>query len=473
MEIRLYALDPGRRAEPVGCACFPDTLVNRTDRGVDAVSLTPGDGSGPPLATGQNPLDDPLGKGHFAGQRPAGISAAANDSPAWMNLNGLWDYAVTRKEESSPKSYQGKILVPFPIESALSGVHKSFDGNCRLWYRRSFEVPKTWAAQRILLHFGAVDWETIVLLNGKPLGTHRGGFDAFTFDITDALTAQGPQDLMVSVLDSTGGGQAKGKQTAGSLEALGTLGYTAASGIWQTVWIEPVPPAHITKLKITPDVDRGVVRLTAMTAGTGNADAVEAVVLDGAHEVAQYDRHSRERALPSDSTAQTLVAGQSVSVRLEGNAPPGRSVDRFRRQLFWHAEDCPGKRREGAGPHAAQRPGGVPDRPAGSRLLAGRDLYGPLRRSPPLRHRDDQETRLQCHAETRQGGTRPLVLLVRPSRAAGLAGHAQRRRPDLAGSGPTVRGRIEGHGRGPRQPSFDHNMGHLQRRLGPIRHRAT
>ena len=206
---------------------------------------------------------------------------------AWLNLNGLWDYAVTRKDEGLPRSFQGKILVPFPIESALSGVHKSFDGNCRLWYRRDFTVPKAWAGQRILLNFGAVDWEADVSVNGRHCGRHRGGYDAFTFDITDALTAGGPQTLTVSVLDATGGGQPKGKQSAGSLEALGTLGYTAASGIWQTVWIEPVPPACIVKLKVTPDVDRGLVRLAAITRGTTAANTIEAVVIEGGREVAR------------------------------------------------------------------------------------------------------------------------------------------------------------------------------------------
>ena len=205
---------------------------------------------------------------------------------AWLNLNGLWDYAITRKDEGFPKSCQGQILVPFPIESALSGVHKSLYNDNRLWYRRSFEVPKAWAGQRILLHFGAVDWEATVVLNGRQIGTHRGGYDSFSFDITDALTARGPQELTVSVLDATGGGgQPKGKQSAGGLEALGTLAYTAASGIWQTVWIEPVPRASIAKLKVTPDVDRGDVRVTATIHGASSGDSVEAVVFDGAREV--------------------------------------------------------------------------------------------------------------------------------------------------------------------------------------------
>ena len=132
---------------------------------------------------------------------------------AWLNLNGLWDYAVTNKDRGCPRSYQGKILVPFPIESALSGVHKGIDGNNRLWYRRSFEVPKEWAGQRVLLHFGA-----------RGLGSDRDAerqarrrrIAAVTTrsrcDMTDALTPTGPQELVVAVLDATGGSQPKGKQ---------------------------------------------------------------------------------------------------------------------------------------------------------------------------------------------------------------------------------------------------------------------
>jgi len=257
---------------------------------------------------------------------------------AWLNLNGLWDYAVTGKDAPAPKTYQGKILVPFPIESALSGVHKSFDGNSRLWYRRSFEVPKAWAADRILLNFGAVDWEAAVAVNGKHVGIHRGGYDAFSVDITDALTARGPQELTVSVLDATGGGQAKGKQTAGSLEALGTLGYTAASGIWQTVWIEPVPPVSIAKLKVTPDVDRGVVRLTAIArdppAGApAGADSVEAVVLDGGRETARAAGTAGNEltlAIPQPklwSPDQPFLYGLQVTLRRGGQ--PADSVGSY------------------------------------------------------------------------------------------------------------------------------------------------
>ena len=204
----------------------------------------------------------------------------------WLNLNGLWDYAIRKKSDPAPQSYAGRILVPFPIESALSGVRRSLDGNNRLWYRRFFEVPGEYAGQRLLLHFGAVDWEATVFVNGKELGSHRGGFDAFSFDLTDALKPEGRQELMVSVLDPNGGPLVnKGKQTSGDLRGLGGLGYTSVSGIWQTVWLEPLPAASVAKLKIVPDVDKSTVEVTVFgRAGTKDGD-VEVSVLDGAKEV--------------------------------------------------------------------------------------------------------------------------------------------------------------------------------------------
>ena len=199
----------------------------------------------------------------------------------WKNLNGLWDYAVTGRNDAPPQTYDGKILVPYPIESALSGVMKRLDENSRLWYRRTFEVPSVWSGKRLLLHFGGVDWEATVFVNGKKVGEHRGGYDAFSLDITDALKAEGPQELVVAVWDPTEGGQPRGKQ----VRKPGGIWYTPTSGIWQTVWVEPVPEARIADLKITPDVDGGVLRLTVMGKGTTDADTVEAVALSEGREV--------------------------------------------------------------------------------------------------------------------------------------------------------------------------------------------
>ena len=178
----------------------------------------------------------------------------------WLNLNGPWDYAITAKESPAPTSYQGKILVPFPIESVLSQVNKRIDENSRLWYHRTLAIPAAWSGQRVLLHFGAVDWETIVAVNGKILGTHRGGYDGFSYDITDALVPSGPQELSVSVWDPTDGGQPNGKQTR---KPEGIF-YTPVTGIWQTVWLEPVAASHIERLKLVPDVDGGRLLLTAV-----------------------------------------------------------------------------------------------------------------------------------------------------------------------------------------------------------------
>src|SRR5579871_3436977 len=123
----------------------------------------------------------------------------------WLNLNGVWQLAFADRGEAPPVGRQlpERILVPFPVESALSGVMKHQN---RLWYRRLFTVPREWAGRRIMLHFGAVDWEATVWLNGKKLGVHRGGYDAFHFDLTDALKADGEQELIVGVFDPTDAG---------------------------------------------------------------------------------------------------------------------------------------------------------------------------------------------------------------------------------------------------------------------------
>jgi len=198
----------------------------------------------------------------------------------WQNLNGLWDYAITMKsEERPPAAYDGKILVPYPIESALSGVMKPLLPRQRLWYRREFSVPGDWAGRRVLLHFGAVDWETNVWVNGKHLGGHRGGYDSFTFDVTAALNRQGPQELIVSAWNPADEGwQLRGKQTLHP----GGAAYTACSGIWQTVWLEPVPEASIEELAMVADPAAGILRLTVSTRTPPRRLLVQATALDGA-----------------------------------------------------------------------------------------------------------------------------------------------------------------------------------------------
>jgi hypothetical protein len=177
----------------------------------------------------------------------------------WLNLNGLWDYAIIAKDAEQPEKFDGEILVPFPCESALSGVMKAVGKDKRLWYRRTFEVPHKWKGQRVLLHFGAVDWDTTVWVNGREMGGHKGGYDPFTFDITDALKKSGSQEIVLSVWDPTNNGtQPRGKQ----VNRPGGIWYTAVTGIWQTVWLEPVPDAYIKALKIVTDIDAEAVHIT-------------------------------------------------------------------------------------------------------------------------------------------------------------------------------------------------------------------
>jgi len=182
----------------------------------------------------------------------------------WLNLNGLWEYAIKGKDDSQPKDFDGEILVPYPVESALSGVMKTVGQENRLWYRRTFEIPKKWKGQRVLLHFGAVDWDARVLVNGKEVGGHRGGYDPFSFEITDALKKSGPQELVLSVWDPTNAGtQPRGKQVS---QPRG-IWYTAVTGIWRTVWLEPVAKTYIESLLIVPDIDKQEVRITANIVG--------------------------------------------------------------------------------------------------------------------------------------------------------------------------------------------------------------
>ena len=176
----------------------------------------------------------------------------------WQNLNGLWQYAITKKDVPQPESYDGAILVPYPLESALSGVAKSLQPDQNLWYKRTITKPLIKSGERVLLHFGAVDWQATVYLNGKEIGQHTGGYTEFTFDITDRLIT-GNNQLMIKVYDPTDFGVGPhGKQVLNP----GNIYYTPSSGIWQTVWMEIVPNIYLQNLTITPDFDNGAVFIT-------------------------------------------------------------------------------------------------------------------------------------------------------------------------------------------------------------------
>ncbi|MHB8133648.1 MAG: glycoside hydrolase family 2 protein [Anaerolineaceae bacterium] len=198
----------------------------------------------------------------------------------WMNLNGLWEYAIRPKDVDNdhPASFDGQILVPYPLESALSGVGKPLLPNQRLWYRRTFHVPVEWYDQNLLLHFGAVDWETTVWCNGECLGTHRGGYDPFFFDITHFVNLHSENEILVAVWDPTNEGfQERGKQTLNP----GFVFYSAVSGIWQTVWLEKVSKVWIKRLYISTDIDEGLVKIQADIQGEENDYDLRVIVTEG------------------------------------------------------------------------------------------------------------------------------------------------------------------------------------------------
>lgn len=201
----------------------------------------------------------------------------------WKNLNGLWDYAIIEKGKHTPSVFDGKILVPFAVESSLSGVGKAVGAEKELVYRRSFEVPSSWKGKKVLLHFGAVDWKTDVWVNDVKVGSHTGGFTPFSFDITEALQGKN-NTLMVKVWDPTDKGyQPRGKQVSRPEG----IWYTPVTGIWQTVWLEPVSESYIQDLRITPDIDNSLLSLKALVKDATSKDLVEVKVFDGQQLIAQ------------------------------------------------------------------------------------------------------------------------------------------------------------------------------------------
>lgn len=197
----------------------------------------------------------------------------------WTCLNGEYDYAITGENAAKPTSYDGKILVPFSVESELSGVNKPLSSSERLWYRRYFTLGSEYAGKRTILHFCAVDWQCQVWVNDVEIGSHTGGYNPFEFDITDALK-DGENELVVKVYDPTDDGhQQRGKQ---KLKPVG-FWYTATSGIWQTVWLEPVSENRIKSFRLLPDIDKKTIRISSdLTNASGK---LKAEIFDGDNSV--------------------------------------------------------------------------------------------------------------------------------------------------------------------------------------------
>ncbi|MGN0538689.1 MAG: glycoside hydrolase family 2 protein [Candidatus Fimenecus sp.] len=199
----------------------------------------------------------------------------------WMSLNGIYEYAIKSAGCEWAEEFDGEIVVPFAVESMLSGVQKPLMPNQRLWYKKTFTIPDEMKNKHIILNFAAVDWQCKVFVNKALAGTHSGGYCSFSFDITSFLT-DGENELIVCVYDPTEKGwQQRGKQV------LNTHGfwYTATSGIWQSVWIEAVNECHITKLRMIPDIDEKLLKIK--TFATDENCEVKVTVYDNGENISE------------------------------------------------------------------------------------------------------------------------------------------------------------------------------------------
>jgi hypothetical protein len=191
----------------------------------------------------------------------------------WTNLNGLWNYLITDKDAAKPSYFTEKILVPYPIESSLSGVHKVLKPTENLWYQRTFYIKPS-LGSRILLHLGAVDNEATIFINGKEADKHNGGYTEFTIDIT-SMVKSGDNNIIIKVFDPTDQGiWPHGKQVSNPQN----IYYTPSSGIWQTVWLEQVPSNYIWNLQFTPDIDKERLNINV---NAPSEFTVEITALDG------------------------------------------------------------------------------------------------------------------------------------------------------------------------------------------------
>ncbi|MEO6135378.1 MAG: sugar-binding domain-containing protein [Ginsengibacter sp.] len=208
----------------------------------------------------------------------------------WKNLNGLWQYAIVPKSEDQiPSSFQGNILVPYAVESALSGVGKTVGKDSLLWYQTNIDIPSKIKGKKVLLHFGAVDWRSEVYVNGRSVGSHEGGYDPFSFDITDALKKGSKQQITIRVWDPTDAGtQPHGKQV---VKPEG-IWYTPVTGIWQTVWLEMVPETYIVSTNQTPNLDSKSLNINATIENLQPGDAVNFSAWKGGEKIGEQNGSS-------------------------------------------------------------------------------------------------------------------------------------------------------------------------------------
>jgi beta-galactosidase/beta-glucuronidase len=219
--------------------------------------------------------------------------------PDWQNLNGLWDYAIAPKGAALPAAFDGQILVPFPVESSLSGVQREVGPERELWYKREFTVPAAWRGKNVLLHFGAVDWRADVFVNGAPAGSHTGGYAPFSFDITNYIKTDAANTLTVRVWDPT---DASDHPVGKQVRKPAGIWYTAVTGIWQTVWLEPVPANYIKDLQAVADIDAGTLAVTVAAAPAAGLDLASS---------------REEMAMPRKSPRPDTRSGPTVAVEVE------------------------------------------------------------------------------------------------------------------------------------------------------------
>ncbi|HZH94960.1 MAG TPA: glycoside hydrolase family 2 TIM barrel-domain containing protein [Flavisolibacter sp.] len=212
----------------------------------------------------------------------------------WTNLNGLWQYAILPKDQTTiPAMMDGSILVPFAVESTLSGVGKTVGKDSVLWYKKTIFASAS-SNKNVLLHFGAVDWQCTVYVNGQEAGAHQGGYDPFSIDITKALKKGSKQDIAIRVWDpSDDGPQPRGKQ----VKRPNSIWYTPVTGIWQTVWLETVPRTYIASTHQTPNINKNELQVAARIQNLQPGDVLRVTALDGTNKIAEQTTGANETTL--------------------------------------------------------------------------------------------------------------------------------------------------------------------------------